>query len=200
MFAEARFVASAHDVKELPPDLGAEAAFAGRSNAGKSSALNALTGRKRLAFVSKTPGRTQTINFFDCGGDRRLVDLPGYGYAAVSKDERNHWSQLISTYLQERTSLRGLVLIADARRAMTPLDLQLVLWYRASGGPLLVLLTKSDKLTQREAASALKTTRSQLDKVYGAADAVLFSAVDSRGVSAAQRVLYGWLTTHAAQK
>ena len=108
---DARFVASAYAAHEVPPDLGAEAAFAGRSNSGKSSAINALTKRKRLAFVSKTPGRTQTINFFECGPNRRLVDLPGYGYAAVSQRERAHWGELISAYLQPRNSLQGLVLI-----------------------------------------------------------------------------------------
>src|SRR5215207_9946580 len=102
IFEGARFIASAHDPRELPPDVGAEIAFAGRSNAGKSSAINALTNRKKLAFVSKTPGRTQTINFFECGGNRRLVDLPGYGYAKVPLREREHWGELISTYLQER--------------------------------------------------------------------------------------------------
>src|SRR4051812_8801760 len=96
LFASARFIASAHEVKELPSDVGAEVAFAGRSNAGKSSAINAITQRKKLAFVSKTPGRTQTINFFDCGANRRLVDLPGYGYAAVPQKERAHWGKLIS--------------------------------------------------------------------------------------------------------
>src|SRR5919106_2151873 len=109
LFSSARFLASAHELRELPPDVGAEIAFAGRSNAGKSSAINALVQRKKLAFVSRTPGRTQTINFFDCGGNRRLVDLPGYGYAAVSQKEREHWGVLISTYLQERASLKGLV-------------------------------------------------------------------------------------------
>ena len=116
VFNEARFLASAHEIHELPPDVGSEVAFAGRSNAGKSSALNALAQKKKLAFVSKTPGRTQTINFFECGGARRLVDLPGYGYAAVSKKERAHWGQLIAEYLQARESLRGLVLIADSCR------------------------------------------------------------------------------------
>src|ERR687892_1067471 len=106
LLSAARFSASAYDLHELPPDIGAEVAFAGRSNAGKSSALNALAQRKRLAFVSKTPGRTQTINFFDCGGNRRLVDLPGYGYAAVPQKERAHWGKLIGSYLESRGSLR----------------------------------------------------------------------------------------------
>src|SRR5690349_23441431 len=111
LLSSAQYLASAHELHELPPDIGAEVAFAGRSNAGKSSALNALTQRKRLAFVSKTPGRTQTINFFECGATRRLVDLPGYGYAAVPQKERAHWGKLVSDYLQGRRSLRGLVLI-----------------------------------------------------------------------------------------
>src|SRR5687767_11828475 len=128
----ARFLGSAHEPDELPPDIGAEVAFAGRSNAGKSSAINALAGHRRLAFVSKTPGRTQTINFFECGPARRLVDLPGYGYAAAPLRERAHWGELISTYLTHRESLKGLVLLADARHSLSPLDHQLLGWYRPS--------------------------------------------------------------------
>jgi GTP-binding protein len=191
-FAEARYIASAHEPHELPPDTGVEAAFAGRSNAGKSSAINAITNRRKLAFVSKTPGRTQTINFFECGAERRLVDLPGYGYAAVSQTERKHWGTLIGEYLQTRVSLRGLVLIADARRTLTPLDEQLVGWYAQHGGPLLVLLTKSDKLTQRERTASLRTTKAQLARCVDAT-AELFSAVDGTGVTAAQRMLFAWL-------
>src|SRR3978361_2267665 len=129
IFSGTQFIASAHDPRELPPDIGSEIAFAGRSNAGKSSAINALTRSKKLAFVSKTPGRTQTINFFDCEGNRRLVDLPGYGYAKVSQQERAHWGMLISTYLSARDSLRGLVIIVDSRHPVTPLDEQLLGWY-----------------------------------------------------------------------
>src|SRR5215210_8631797 len=143
LFSEAHFIASAHDTRELPPDVGTEIAFAGRSNAGKSSAINAITHRKRLAFVSKTPGRTQTINFFACGANRRLVDLPGYGFAAVPHAERAHWGALVSTYLAGRRSLKGLVLIADIRRSLGVLDEQLLHWYAPSGQPVLVLLTKS---------------------------------------------------------
>src|ERR687892_1810729 len=156
LLSAARFSASAHDLDALPPDVGAEVAFAGRSNAGKSSAINALAGRKRLAFVSRTPGRTQTINFFDCGANRRLVDLPGYGYAAVSQKERAHWGKLIGAYLQIRRSLRGLVLIVDARHPLTPLDRQLLGWHAASGQPVLVLLTKADKLGREQAIRSLK--------------------------------------------
>ena len=190
---DARFVASAHEFHELPPDSGVEVAFAGRSNAGKSSAINALTNRRRLAFVSKTPGRTQTINFFECGANRRIVDLPGYGYASVSQTERKHWGVLISAYLTNRASLRGLVLIADSRRALTPLDEQLVGWYAGQERPLLVLLTKSDKLTQSERTATLRKTRHQLAAGGASARAELFSAVDGTGVAAAQRVVYAWL-------
>jgi GTP-binding protein len=193
LLGHAHFVASAYAPHEVPPDLGAEAAFAGRSNSGKSSAINALTKRKRLAFVSKTPGRTQTINFFECGPNRRLVDLPGYGYAAVSQRERAHWGELISAYLRARDSLQGLVLITDARRGLTPLDRQLIEWYRPSCRPLLVLLTKSDKLGQQDATSILKATRVELASLYPVATAQLFSAVDGTGVGAAQRVLSAWL-------
>jgi GTP-binding protein len=193
IFSDVRFTAAAHELHELPPDTGAEVAFAGRSNAGKSSAINALTRRKRLAFVSKTPGRTQTINFFECAPSRRLVDLPGYGYAAVPQQERAHWGALIGSYLQERTSLRGLVVIADARHGLMALDEQLLGWYSPSGRPILVLLTKSDKLGRQHAQQALKATEASLAARYPAATALLFSAVDATGVGTAQRVIHGWL-------
>jgi GTP-binding protein len=192
-FRNARFIASAHETAELPPDSGREIAFAGRSNAGKSSAINAITGRRKLAFVSKTPGRTQTLNFFDLGENRRLVDLPGYGYAAVSQRERAHWSQLITAYLQQRESLEGLVVISDSRHELKPMDLQLIGWYAPSGMPLLVLLTKSDKLGQREASAALKRAESELARLYPQGAALLFSATAGTGVAAAQGILHGWL-------
>jgi GTP-binding protein len=193
IFDAARFVASAHEPSELPPDIGSEIAFAGRSNAGKSSAINALTRRKKLAFVSKTPGRTQTINFFDCGGNKRLVDLPGYGYATVSKTEREHWGMLISTYLQERASLKGLVVIVDSRHPITPLDEQLLGWYMPSNKPVLVLLTKADKLNNQEAISALREAQALLASRYPTATAQLFSAVKGTGVKSAQGAVQGWL-------
>lgn len=190
---ESRFIASAHELTELPPDVGAEVAFAGRSNAGKSSAINALTQRRKLAFVSKTPGRTQTINFFECRTNRRLVDLPGYGYAAVAQKERRHWGELISAYLQQRASLRGLFLIVDGRHPLTPLDQQLLGWHAASGQPVLVLLTKSDKLPHAKAAAALEAARAILPQLHPAATAVLFSAVTGTGQRHAQNVLQAWL-------
>jgi GTP-binding protein len=192
-FRSARFIASAHEQSELPPDFGREIAFAGRSNAGKSSAINAITARRKLAFVSKTPGRTQTINFFDLGHGCRLVDLPGYGYATVSQTERAHWATLIGTYLEHRTSLAGLVLIADARHALKPLDLQLIGWYAPSGLPLLVLLTKADKLSQSESRVVLQSARADLARIYPQGAVQLFSATAGTGVPAAQKMLHGWL-------
>jgi GTP-binding protein len=193
LFGAARFIASAHEPHELPPDAGAEVAFAGRSNAGKSSAINALAQRKRLAFVSKTPGRTQTINFFDCGSNRRLVDLPGYGYASAPQKERAHWGRLISAYLQGRRSLRGVVLIADARHPLTPLDQQLLEWHAPSRQPVLVLLTKADKLGRAEAARSLKTAEHLVNKLHPDASVQLFSAVSATGQREAQRVIGAWL-------
>jgi GTP-binding protein len=192
-FRGARFVASVHELRELPPDVGREVAFAGRSNAGKSSAINALAQQRRLAFVSKTPGRTQTINFFECGGNRRLVDLPGYGYAAVPQNERAHWGRLIAEYLQGRGSLCGLVLISDARHALTPLDRQLLEWHAGSGRPVLVLLTKADKLARSAALKSLASAQALLPRLHPAASAILFSAVEGTGQRSAQRTIGEWL-------
>jgi GTP-binding protein len=192
-FSTARFLASAYELRELPPDVGVEVAFAGRSNAGKSSAINALTHRRRLAFVSKTPGRTQTINFFECGANRRLVDLPGYGYAAVPQKERAHWGKLISAYLEGRRSLRGLVLIVDARHPLTPLDRQLLGWHAPSGQPVLVLLTKADKLGRSDAAKALAESRRILPELHPAAEAQLFSSVAATGQREASATVAAWL-------
>jgi GTP-binding protein len=193
IFEGAQFIASAYHPRELPPDIGSEIAFAGRSNAGKSSAINALTNRRKLAFVSKTPGRTQTINFFDCGGNRRLVDLPGYGYAKVPIKEREHWGMLISAYLQERVSLKGLVVIVDARHPLTPLDQQLLGWYAPSGRPVRVLLTKADKLARQHAMTALKESQATLASRFPNATAQLFSAVAGTGLRTAQTTVNAWL-------
>ena len=192
-FVGTRFIASAHDERDLPPDIGAEVAFAGRSNAGKSSAINAITARKRLAYVSKTPGRTQTINFFESGKHQRLVDLPGYGYAAVAQHERMHWRELVSAYLLTRKSLSGLVLIVDSRRSITTLDEQLLGWYAPSNKPILVLLTKADKLARAEAERVLSRAGKLLQSRYPSATPQLFSAVDGTGVRTAQNALNAWL-------
>jgi GTP-binding protein len=187
------YLASAHKLEELLPDSGREVAFAGRSNAGKSSAINALAARHRLAFVSKTPGRTQTINFFSVGKNQRWVDLPGYGFAKVSKAEREHWGKLISAYLSERKCLAGLILLSDSRHGIKPLDEQLIGWFMPTGHPVHVLLTKSDKLTQSESMAVLRDAKSLLTRRYANCSVQLFSAVTKRGVDEANTVVHQWL-------
>lgn len=191
-FAQTVFFKSVYDLSELPPDEGAEVAFAGRSNAGKSTALNAIVNRKRLAFTSKTPGRTQTINFFNVGPQRHLVDLPGYGFAAVPIKEKRYWGELISSYMQIRTSLRGLVLIMDARHPFTELDCQLLGWIAPLQKPAHVLLTKADKLGKQEAAATLRTAQAEANR-YPLCSVQLFSGATGLGVATAQKTLAQWL-------
>lgn len=192
LFRQAVFFRSVYDLKELPDDDAAEIAFSGRSNAGKSSAINALADHKRLAFTSKTPGRTQTINFFSLGPRCYLVDLPGYGYAAVPAKEKRHWGELISAYLQTRASLRGLVLIMDARHPFTDLDRQLLAWLRPLHKPSHVLLTKADKLGKQEAAATLRAAEAEASR-YPLCSVQLFSSTTGMGVSTAQKTLAQWL-------
>lgn len=190
-FAEAHFLLSAAAARQFPPDRGVEAAFAGRSNAGKSSAINAILARRALARTSKTPGRTRLLNFFDLGGERRIVDLPGYGYAQVPERERAGWSGLIDA-LRGRRSLRGLFLIVDARRGLGEADLALIEWADPSVRAVHVLLTKADKLSRRQSAEALSSARAHLQ---GGVTAQLFSAVTGDGLTGAQRVLTTWLAS-----
>jgi GTP-binding protein len=172
---------------QFPTDIGSEAAFAGRSNAGKSSAINAITQRRALARTSKTPGRTQLLNFFELAPQRRIVDLPGYGYADVPDEERRKWAPLIDA-LALRDSLRGLFLIVDSRRGVTPADQGLITWAR--GRPVHVLLAKADKLNRRDGTEALRSA----GKLLGdGATIQLFSAHEKTGVGEAQRVLERWL-------
>ncbi len=191
--AAARFVRSAHGWEDLPEDRGIEIAFAGRSNAGKSSALNALTGRTRLAFVSKTPGRTQLINFFSVCEDRHLVDLPGYGYAGVPLTLKEHWGQLLSRYVATRGALSALVVTMDARRPLTPLDRQLLEWFAPSGKRARVLLTKSDKLSRSQAKEALTATARFLHDSRLDCTAQLFSSTSKEGVEEAVQWIAGEL-------
>ena len=191
------FLASAHQMAEMLPDSGREVAFVGRSNAGKSSAINAMANRHRLAFVSKTPGRTQTINFFSAGKNMRWVDLPGYGFAKVSKTEREYWGVLISAYLTQRQSLMGLILLSDSRHGLKPLDEQLIEWFVPTGRPVHILLTKCDKLTQRESSVALSTTRTTLTRRFPNCSAQLFSATANRGVAEANALVATWLSQQA---
>jgi GTP-binding protein len=192
LFGHAEFFRTVYRPQELPPDRGAEVAFAGRSNAGKSSALNALLNRQRLARVSKRPGRTQAINFFNLGGARYLVDLPGYGYAAVPQAQREHWGELVSVYLMRRACLRGLVLICDVRRSLGPLDHQLLEWLAPTGKPIHVLLTKTDKLARAPGAAALEHATQTL-RIYPGVTVQLFSSVTQSGLPAARKVIAGWL-------
>ena len=193
LFQHAQFYVSAHDLRDLPPPFGLEVAFAGRSNAGKSSAINTLANRTRLAFVSKTPGRTQLINFFDLGEERYLVDLPGYGFADVPEKVRVHWKSVLSTYLQTRSSLIGLVLIMDARHPMTDLDRQMLAWFRPTGKRVHVLLTKADKLNRQQAVAALRGVEKELGEIYPGATVQLFSSPKHQGMEEAERVIGTWL-------
>jgi GTP-binding protein len=188
-FAEARFLRSAASEVQFPADQGREVAFAGRSNAGKSSAINAILARRMLARAGKTPGQTRLLNFFDLGGERRIVDLPGYGYARVPERERIAWGPPLEA-LRKRLSLRGLFLIVDARRGLGESDFALIDWADPVARPIHVLLSKSDKLSRREAAAALSQGRESLE---GRASVQLFSAPDGEGRAEAQRLLQQWL-------
>ncbi|MGH8427115.1 MAG: ribosome biogenesis GTP-binding protein YihA/YsxC [Gammaproteobacteria bacterium] len=187
--AGARFMLSAAAPRDMPADVGFEVAFAGRSNAGKSSALNRLAGQRKLARASATPGRTRLVNFFalDAASDRRLVDLPGYGYAHAPRHERARWAELLERYLAERRSLTGLVLLADSRHALKPEDETLIAWTRASALPLLLLLTKADKLGRGAQAQALARIRPGL---ASSETSLVFSALSGLGVETAR----DWIT------
>lgn len=200
IFQNAAFFISAHHLRDLPPASGIEVAFAGRSNAGKSSALNTLANHNRLAFVSKQPGRTQLINFFTLGNDKHLVDLPGYGYAKVPEAMRNHWQSVLSRYLSERSSLAGLVLVMDSRHPLTPLDRQMLEWFTPSGKPVHVLLTKSDKLSRSESTLTLNKVRKELKEGWGENITVqLFSSLKKQGVEEAEKVLGQWFFSDSSE-
>lgn len=188
-FSTASLLLSAASPAQFPPDRGIEIAFAGRSNAGKSSALNTVLGRRGLARSGKTPGQTRLVNFFEVGPDRRVVDLPGYGYARVPERERSQWGPLIER-LRERVSLTGLFLIVDARRGVGEGDRTLIVWADPQRRAIHVLLSKADKLTRREASAALQEARSALPPQ---ASVQLFSAVDGTGLPEAQRLFTQWL-------
>jgi GTP-binding protein len=184
-----------HDPRELPAPGAPEVAFAGRSNAGKSSAINTLAGQRRLAFVSKTPGRTQLINFFALGEHAFLVDLPGYGYAGVPGAVRDHWKLLVGTYVAERSSLAAVVVVMDVRHPLTQLDRTLLEWLKVAGRDAHVLLTKADKLSKQAAARALATARRDLMEVFPAATIQLFSSLKREGVEEAAKRIAGF-TAH----
>ena len=192
IYPHVKFLTSAAQAHQLAPDTGREVAFAGRSNSGKSTAINAITQRTGLARVSRTPGRTQLINFFELGAERRLVDLPGYGYAKVPERVRAEWLELMQHYFNVRESLVGLMLIVDSRRGLGEQDVAMLEWLLARDREAHVLLTKSDKINRRDATRVLKET------VEACADtavtAQLFSAHSKQGVDAARAVMDRWLS------
>ena len=189
-FRHIHFLKSVAAPWDLPPDAGREVAFAGRSNAGKSSALNAIVGIKGLARVSKTPGRTRLINIFELEEQRRLVDLPGYGYARVPQAIRTGWAQLMQGYFASRASLAGLVLVMDIRQPLTAFDAQLLAWVAPLELPVQALLTKADKLSR---SAAFATQRAVSARLEGHAGVQVFSALSGDGVEAARQVICDWL-------
>lgn len=181
----AKYILGAASLKQLPDDFGVEVAFAGRSNAGKSSALNRLTNQKSLARTSKTPGRTQLINLFSLEGDNRLVDLPGYGFARVAKSVKEHWQKTLGLYLQKRKCLRGLVVLMDIRHPCKDMDLSMIEWAIKAELQVLVLLSKSDKVKQGVRTDALRKVKKQLSEqmtTTGQLEIATFSALKGDGV------------------
>jgi GTP-binding protein len=204
---QARFFTTVNHLRDLPPTTQPEIAFAGRSNAGKSTAINLLCNQKQLAFASKTPGRTQHINYFSVGpADEpvaHVVDLPGYGYAEVPGAAKEHWERLLSTYLQSRAQLRGMILMMDSRRPLTELDRRMIEWFAPTGKPIHALLTKCDKLTRQESINSLRAAKKGLEEYRAAGfegelTAQLFSALKRVGLDEAHALIESWLVPDEA--
>jgi GTP-binding protein len=189
-YPNARFITSANAPRQFMPDTGAEVAVAGRSNAGKSSAINVIVNRRQFARISKTPGRTRLVNFFELRDDERLVDLPGYGYAKVAESMQDHWENLLQIYFETRESLQGLFLIVDIRRQLKDYDRQMLTFAETVKLPTHVLLTKSDKLKRGQAATALLQVRKELGD---RATVQLFSALKKSGADEARETLVRFL-------
>lgn len=199
-FNSARFLVSASRLEECPPDHGAEVAFAGRSNAGKSSAINSITANGKLARTSKTPGRTRLINFFSLNREHcRLVDLPGYGYAKVSRDLKDDWQKHLGHYLNDRRCLRGLALVMDIRHPLTDFDQMMVEWCEHNKLPLMILATKADKLKSGQAKTAMLQIAKKLEGVECLEHLIMFSATSKRGVDETRDALTQWLEEGAAE-
>lgn len=196
IYQQANYFQSAHNIAQLPEDIGFEVAFAGRSNAGKSSAINAITGQKALARTSKTPGRTQQIIFFQLSlnpdENRYLVDLPGYGFAKVPLAIKQHWQQTLESYLLNRKSLRGLILMMDVRHPLMEFDKKMLNWCSSSNMPVHILLTKADKLSRGKGSAALLQVRKHLTTLPGEMSVQLFSALKRVGVEEAHTRLNDW--------
>lgn len=189
---KAHFVISAPDIRKLPADTGIEVAFAGRSNAGKSSALNTLTLQRGLARTSKTPGRTQLLNVFEIEEGKRLIDLPGYGFAKVPLEMKKKWQKALGEYLQERKSLKGIVILMDIRHPLKDLDRDLIVWAVDSKIPVLTLLTKSDKLSQGQAATEVLKVKKDLASLDGDVTVQAFSSLKKKGVPQATEKIAEW--------
>ena len=192
LYHQAKFVLSAPELNSCPADTGREVAFAGRSNAGKSSALNTLTRQKSLARTSKTPGRTQLLNFFNLNEQQRFVDLPGYGYAKVPERVKQQWHILMETYLRERESLYGIILVMDIRHPLTEFDWQMIEWCAYSKKPLHLLLTKADNLNYGAAKNTLFKVQRELEKQDISVTLQIFSALKKTGVDDIHQLLDSW--------
>lgn len=192
--SKATFTISAPDIRKLPEDSGIEVAFAGRSNAGKSSALNTLTNQKSLARTSKTPGRTQLINVFEIAENKRLIDLPGYGFAKVPLEMKNKWQKALGEYLEKRESLKGLVVLMDIRHPLKDLDMDLINWAVDSDLPVLALLTKSDKLSQGKSSAEVLKVKKLLAPLNGDIKVQAFSSLKRTGADQADAVICDWFS------
>jgi GTP-binding protein len=190
--SKATFTLSAPDIRKLPEDSGIEVAFAGRSNAGKSSALNTLTNQKGLARTSKTPGRTQLINVFEIGDNKRLIDLPGYGFAKVPLEMKKKWQAALGEYLEKRQSLKGLVVLMDIRHPLKDLDMDLIEWAVDGDLPVLALLTKCDKLSQGKRSTEVLKVKKTLDALNGDIRVQAFSSLKRTGSEQADVIICDW--------
>lgn len=192
VYHQAKFINSAPRLQDAPPDQGMEIAFAGRSNAGKSSAINALVQQTALARVSKIPGRTQLLNFFEIDERRKLVDLPGYGYAKVPESVKKDWQKMMETYLNERKALCGIVLVMDIRHPLTEFDWQMIAWCEHANLPLHILLTKADKLNYGAAKNTLLKVQHDLGRISIEVTIQLFSALKKSGIDDIHHMLNLW--------
>ena len=200
LFQNAKFFTTVNHLKDLP-DTPAEIAFVGRSNAGKSSAINTLTNHVRLAYVSKTPGRTQHINFFELENGNFMVDLPGYGYAQVPEAIRAHWVKLLGDYLQQRRQLIGLILIMDSRHPLKALDIQMLDFFHITGRPVHILLSKADKLSKNDQIKTLAAVKKSL-KPYTDRQKIsvqLFSSLKKQGMDEVNQVVGSWFDAHSEE-
>ncbi|WP_432468767.1 ribosome biogenesis GTP-binding protein YihA/YsxC [Agarivorans sp. Z349TD_8] len=199
-FQNTHFITSAPNIQAMPEDSGIEIAFAGRSNAGKSSALNALSRQKSLARTSKTPGRTQLINVFELSEGVRLIDLPGYGFAQVPEEVKRQWQKSLSEYLQERQSLKGIVVLMDIRHPFKDTDRSLIQWAVESNIPVLALLTKSDKLKQGARKAAVLQGRAIAAEFGGEVRVEAFSSLKKQGLDLLQNSLVTWFDQHSQEQ